>query len=71
MHRIIHRRLFIAPPKYPFRMKITRPLKFYEVPYDEQYESRDFVREKKEKKEKKLLFTDSETQKEISNKSNQ
>ena len=71
MNRIIIRRLFIAPPKYSFQMKITRPLKFYEVPYDEQYESRDFVREKKEKKEKKLLFTDSETQKEISNKSNQ
>ena len=70
MHRIIHRRLFIAPPKYPFRMKITRPLKFYEVPYDEQYESRDFVREKKETKEKKLLFTDSESQKEIGNESN-
>ncbi len=69
MHRIIHRRLYIAPPKYPFRMKIARPLKFYEVPYDEQYESRDFVREKKEKEEKKLLFTESKSQKEISNES--
>ena len=57
MHRIIHRRLFIAPPKYPFRMKITRPLKFYEVPYDEQYESRDFVREKKQRKRNYFLQT--------------
>ncbi len=47
----------ILEPKYMksiSRMKV--PLSFYKIPYDEQYEPRDFIREvKSEEKEKEMV----------------
>ena len=51
----VFQRLFanhIIKPKIISTKNIRSNPSFYRIPYDEQYEPRDFIREKKENKEK-------------------
>ena len=51
----VFQRLFanhIIKPRIISSKNIKPPPSFYRIPYDEQYEPRDFLREKKENKEK-------------------